>query len=361
MGKEEGLAIAQRLAKGADVVVVNYRPGVAKRLGLDYESLRRDNAALVYCENTAFGNTGPYAGRAGFDILSQATTGIILYENKLEKGLPTYIATLAVADLTTGMFMAFAIVNALYARVTSGEGQKIETSLFASGLAAQYRPLLSIENVDRPVREGFLQELSEKLKGGFHYDEVYKLRQEYIPARGRNNYYRVYETRDGLIAVACLNNRQRRGLRDVLGATDQTVDGMAYDWFSEDVRKAHHANVEAYEGAFRERTTAEWMQALDDADVPCARVNFPEEVWDDPHVAANGHLLALDHPVLGPLRMPAPPMRMSGTPAGSEAPPPALGQHGAAILKELAYDDAEVARLLNEGILFTRESLTAGG
>jgi formyl-CoA transferase len=354
MAKAEGLAIAQRLARAADVVVVNYRPGVAKRLGLDYESLSAENAGLVYCENTAFGNEGPYAGRAGFDILSQATTGMILYENKLEKGLPTYIATLAVADLTTGMFMAFAIVNALYARVTSGKGQKIETSLFASGLAAQYRPMLSIEDVDRPVRQGFLGELKERLKDGFDYDTAYRLRQEYVPARGRNNYYRVYETKDGLIAVACLNNRQRRALRDVLGQDDATVDGMSYDWFSEEVRKAHQANVEAFEAAFHERTTGEWMEALDAADVPCARVNFPEEVWEDPHVLQNHLMLALEHPVLGPLRMPAPPMRMSGTPAGSALPPPALGQHGPAILRDIGYSQADVERLRLEGVLYPR-------
>jgi formyl-CoA transferase len=357
MSKPEGLAIAQRLARGSDVVVTNYRPGVAKRLGLDYEKLFEDNRGVVYCENSAFGNEGPYAGRPGYDLLSQAATGMILYENKIEKGLPTYIATLAVADLTTGMFMAFAIVNALYARLNSGEGQRIETSLFASGLAAQYRPVLSIEDIDRPVREGFLQELAETLKGGFHFHEVSKLRAEYIPARGRNNYYRVYETRDGLIAVACLNNRQRRALRDTLGVDDPTVEGASYDWFSEEVRKAHAATVEQFEDILHTRATAEWITALDSADVPCTRVNFPEEVWDDPHVAANDLILTLDHAVLGPLRMPAPPMRMSGTPAAATTAPPALGQHGPAILRELGFFDDDIARLLAEGVLHTRDRL----
>jgi formyl-CoA transferase len=359
MGKPEGLAIAQRLARAADVVTTNYRPGVGKRLALDYESLSVDNPGLIYCENSAFGNKGPYAGRPGFDILSQAATGMILYENKIEKGLPTYIATLAVADLTTGMFMAFAIVNALYARLTSGKGQHIETTLFASGLAAQYRPLLSVEEIDRPVREGFLQELAETLKGGFHFDEVSKLRHSYIPARGRNNYYRIYETNDGLIAVACLNNRQRRALRDTLGVEDPTVDGMSYDWFSEDVRKAHQATIEQFEGTFRTRGTGVWLSALDAADVPCNRVAFPEEVFDDPHAVANEHIITLDHSVLGPLRMPAPPMRMSGTPAEARSAPPALGEHGPSVLRELGYSDTDVERLLAQGALFTRDRLVA--
>jgi formyl-CoA transferase len=358
MKKPEGDKIARRLAEGADVVVTNYRPGVAGRLGLDYESLSPANPGLVYCENSAFGNEGPYAGRPGYDLLSQATTGMIIYENKIEKGLPTYIATLAVADLTTGMFMAFAIVNALYARLTTGKGQRIETSLFASGLAAQYRPLLSIEDLDRPVREGFLQELEKKLENGFHFDEVNELRQGYIPARGRNNYYRVYETADGLIAVACLNNRQRRALRDVIGAQDPTVDGTVYDWFSEDVREAHHGNVEVFEAAFHKRSTAAWIDALDAADAPCARVNFPEEVFEHPHVVANDLMLDLNHSVLGPLRMPAPPMRMSETPTGNPLPPPALGEHGPAILRELGYTEAEVERLLAGGVLFTLETLS---
>ena len=357
LGREEGRAIAQKLARGADAVVVNYRPGVAERLGLDYDSLSADNPALVYCENTAFGREGPYSGGPGYDILSQAATGMILYENKLERGTPQFIATVAVADLTTGMFMAFAIVNALYARAQPGRGQRIETSLFASGLAAQYRPLLSVEERDRAPREGFLQEYQQAQKDGLRFAEVAELRSQYIPGRGRNNYYRVYETKDGLIAVACLNNRQRRALRDALQVEDPSVEGMGYDWFAEDVRRAHKQAVEHYERAFGARPTAELIELLDAADVPCNRVRFPEELYDDPHVAANSLMLNLDHPVLGSLRMPACPIRMSETPAGSDAPPPVLGADGPQVLRELGYGDADIDRLLKDGVLHTRERL----
>ena len=359
--RPEGHEVAQKLAAGADVVVVNYRPGVAQRLGLDYSALSARHPALIYCDNTAFGHEGAYRDRPGFDILSQATTGMILYENKIDRGVPTFITTLAIADLTTGMFMAFAIVSALYTRAATGKGQRIETSLFASGLAAQYRPLLSVEERDRPVREAFLQELAEARKTGLRFEEANKLRAQYVPGRGRNNYYRVYETRDGLIAVACLNNRQRRALRNTLQVDDPTVEGMTYDWFSEEVRQAHRKITETLEHAFRDKSTQEWLKLLDTADVPCSPVNFPEEMFDDPHVQANGLILTLDHPVLGPLRMPACPIRMSATPAGTAAPPPSLGVHGPEVLRELGYDYDAIQRLLDDGVLYTRERLLKRG
>ncbi|HEY8173435.1 MAG TPA: CoA transferase [Dehalococcoidia bacterium] len=354
--RDEARAVALRMCAHADVVVMNYRPGVAERLGIGYDALSVANPSMIYCENTAFGRDGPLAGRGGFDILSQAATGMILYENKIERGLPTYIATTAVADITSGMMMAFAIVSALYARVATGKGQRIETSLFASGLAAQYRPLLSVEAVDRPVRDGFLTELAaRRLKEDVRYEDVAKLRREYVSARGRNNYYRVYETRDGLIAIGCLNNRQRRKLRDALGIEDATVEGFAYDWFSEDVRRAHHATTGLMEEALATKSTAGWITVLEPAGVPCAEVNFPEELFEHPHVEANGLMLTLQHDILGPIRMPAPPIRMSETPAAVRFAPPPLGAHGLEVLRQFGYDDASIDELFKSGALVTRE------
>jgi len=270
---QEGQAVARRMLTASDVGVMNYRPGVAERLGIGYDEMSSANPRLIYCENTAFGRHGPYAGRPGFDILSQAATGMIMYENKIERGgTPGYISTIAVADLTSGMFMAYAIVNALFARMTTGRGQRIETSLFASGLAAQYRPLLSVEDLDRPVRDGFLGELRERRKTGMHYEDATTLRRQYIAGRGRNNYYRIYETRDALIAVACLHNAQRRALRDALGVHDATVDGHRYDWFSEEVRDGHAELATAMEEAFRGKTTEQWVRTLDAVRVPSGPV-----------------------------------------------------------------------------------------
>jgi formyl-CoA transferase len=355
-----GLEVAHRMLATADVATFNFRPGVAERLGLGYEALTAANPRIVYCENSAFGREGPYAGRPGFDILSQAATGIVLYENKVERGgTPGYISTLAVADLTTGMFMAYAIAAALYARASTGVGQRIETSLFGSGLAAQYRPLLSIEDTDRAVRDGFLAELHDRRRGNLRHADAEALRREYVAARGRNNYYRIYETRDALIAVACLHNRQRRALRDVLGVTDPTIDGLRYDWFSEEVRTAHIALGEDMEVAFRAETTSAWIERLDQADVPCGPVNFPEEMFDHPQVLANSFMVDLEHDTLGPLRMPASPVTMSGTPVEPAVAPPVLGAHTIEVLRQYGYSDAEVTELVARGAAWTPETIAA--
>ena len=199
--------------------------------------------------------------------------------------------------------------------------------------------------------------LSEARGHGLTFEDALRLRGAHVPARGRNNYYRIYETKDGLIAVACLNNGQRRKLRDALGIEDETVEGISYDWFSERVRETHKRTVQEFDQTFRTRTTSEWLDALDAADVPCSNVNFPEEIYGDPHVQANDLMLSIEHPVLGELRMPACPIDMSGTPAGTLRPPPALGADGPDVLRELGYNDDAVQRLLADGVVWTRERL----
>jgi crotonobetainyl-CoA:carnitine CoA-transferase CaiB-like acyl-CoA transferase len=366
--RPEGLVLLLRLVDRADVFLTNFRPGVAARLGLGWEQLSARNPRLIYAENTAFGTEGPDAARPGFDLLSQAASGLMDYEQKLRNGLPAPISSTALADVTSGMFLAYGIAGALYARERTGRGQRISGSLLQAAISVLYRPFLSVERLDAEPRAAFLNALAEPPASvtatagatataapARSYADVVALREQLIPTRATgtagNNYYRPYETRDGIICVACLNNRFRRRLRDLLGIADPAVDGDTYALHGAAAREAGAALRPQFEAAFRERTTAEWLRLLDEADVPCAPLRLTEEVFDSPQVVANEMIVALEHPTLGTLRQPAGPLRMSDTPYGSHRPAPTLGQDTDTVLTEAGLDAAEIATLRAAGVV----------
>jgi crotonobetainyl-CoA:carnitine CoA-transferase CaiB-like acyl-CoA transferase len=350
--REEGRAVLLRLIDRADVFLTNFRPGVAERLGVGYEQLSARNPRLVYGENTAFGAVGPERDRPGFDLLSQATSGVMDYERKLRDGLPQQISTTAIADITSAAFLAQGVVAALYTRTRTGRGQRVSTSLLQSAITIQYRPLLSIERLDAEPRAAFLQALAEA-GGELDYEHILALREALIPGRPAastgNNYYRVYRTADGFVAVACLNNRFRRRLRDLVGVEDPAVDGDAYTWTGREDREHHDRLRPRFEAAFRSATSAEWLARLDAADVPCTPMRLTEELFDAPQIAANEMILTLEHPTLGPIRQPAGAIRMSDTPSTANIAAPTLGQHTDAILAEAGYSAAEIAALRDQG------------
>ncbi len=364
----EGQALLLRLLDGADVLLTNFRPGVAARLGLGWEQLSARNPRLVYAENTAFGAEGPDAARPGFDLLSQAASGLMDYEHKLRDGLPAPISSVALADVTSGMFLAYGVAGALYARERTGRGQRVSGSLLHAAISVQYRPFQSIEQLDAEPRAAFLDALAEPAQAAGaaagatataaparSYADVVALRERLIASRpignAGNNYYRPYETRDGIVCVACLNNRFRRRLRDLLGIDDPNVDANNYAPTEPAAREAALALRPRFEAAFREHTTAEWLLLLDEADVPCAPLRLTEEVFDSPQVAANGMIVTLEHPTLGALRQPAGPLRLSETPYGSLRPAPSLGQDTDALLAEAGLDAADIARLRAAGVV----------
>ncbi|MCE7927453.1 MAG: CoA transferase [Dehalococcoidia bacterium] len=347
----EGRAIAHDLVRRADVVVTNYRPGLPEQLGLDYETLAGLRPGLIYAALSAFGPQGPYSGRPGFDLLVQAMSGIMDFERKVERGVPVGITSFAPADLSTGMFTAYAIAAALFMRERSGLGQKIDTSLFASAIAIQYRPTLAIESLDRENREALLGAVEAARDSGASYEDLFEFRTGLGLGRATAMYYRVFRTRDSLICVACLNNRQRRGLRDALGVDDPAVDGHVYELGAAITPEDHLALMASYEGAFLRKTTAEWLTALEAADVPCVPVVLSEEVFDHPQVAANGLIQTLRHPVVGTIRQPGAPVWMSNAEVGRHVPAPAFSAHARETLRSIGYGDDEIASLEARGIV----------
>lgn len=343
--------IVRRAIERTDVLLANYRPGVARRLGVDYETLSGINPRLIYVENTAFGDVGPYAGRAGFDLVSQAMTGIMAYEGG--SGLPRSIVTTAVTDVSSGMFMAFAVASALYQRERTGRGQLIENSLFAAGLAIQYRPMLSIEALDREARDQLLRDLEEGRRQGKAYDEILGDRR---PGRAPSQvgpYYRTYQARDGYMVIACLNNRLRRIVRDVFGVDDPRVEGEEFNVLGVDLERAQQIMHEI-EGVVATRSVAEWCALFDEKGVPCGPVRLPAEMFEDPHVAANNLVVELEHPVVGRIKMPNSPLKMSEAETGARTASPVLGQHTREFLSELGFSATEVQSFLDRRIVRER-------
>ena len=346
----QGRELAHRLIATADVVVMNYRPGVPARLGLDYETLRALNPRLIYADITAFGHHGPYSHRGGFDLLSQAAAGIMAYEGRVERGGPAGVRTVAPSDLAAGMFAAFAVVSALYRRAETGRGQAISTSLFAAALGIQYRPLSSVEDRDASEREAFRALVDSARADGASYEEIVALQRQALGRPALANYYRVFETKDGMVAVSCLNNRLRRALRDLAGVDDPTIEGPVFDP-SRTTAEEHERVGQAMEQAFRQRTRAEWLELLDAAGVPAGPFNLTQELYVDPHVQANDLIPTFDHPTLGKIRTARSPIDMTESRTRATDPAPTLGSHTHALLAELGLSDAEIDALEDEGLI----------
>lgn len=326
----EAQAVAHRLVPSMDVVIVNYRPDVPKRLGIDYETLGALNRRLIYVQNTAMGTRGDHSHRPGYDLIAQAVTGLMLTGGRVDHdGIPMPL-TPAIGDYSTGLVIALAICAALYARERTGVGQKVDTTLLGTSLALQTASFMRTEVV-APTAEGSASSSSPE-------------------ARALNAYYRVYRTKDSMVAVACLTPTLRRKMADALGVPDVRHE-RKIPRDSEEGREAAVRFTGAALARFLERTTDEWLEAFDGAGVPAAPVRTVTELLDDPQVLANDLVVEYDHPAAGAVAMVGPVIQMEKTPTSVRRPPPTLGQHSAEILDELGYSSDEVDRLKELGAI----------
>lgn len=349
MGRPEARDVFDRLVPAADVVAINYRPGVAERLGLQYERLHAINPRLIYCENTAFGREGPLAGRGGYDIIVQALTGLMATEIKMAGDVPGYI-TPPVADFATGIQMANGICAALYAREKTGRGQRIDCTLMASAMGMLTTSFTWFESFDGGTIPPLLEGLEKTRAEQMGFMEQVRERHRHRPLPPANIYYRVYQTADGLIALAAFSLPLRQRMLAVLGLSDPRIaaDGSfgaaPEGWDSQTL-------VTAAEALFRTRTTAQWDAAFEAEGVPAGPVHFIEELFDHPQVLANGLVAELEHPLLGKFRMVGPPLQMSETKLAAHRASPVLGADTDAVLREAGFTDEEITALRAVGVV----------
>ena len=327
MAHPEGQQLLRRMAREADVVVENFKVGGLAQYDLDYESLKALNPRLIYCSITGFGQDGPYAERAGYDLMVQAMCGLMSITGHADGqpgGGPLKVGV-AVIDVFTGLYASNAILAALNARHTTGAGQYIDMALLDVGMAV----------------------LANQAAGYLATGQA--------PQRAGNTHpslapYQDFATRDGNVLLAIGNDGQFARFCAAVGRDDWAQD----ERFASNTARVQNrpALLALMEPLMRTRGTAEWIALLEDKAVPCGPINTVAQAFDDPQVRARGLRVELprsagdDNPSVATV---ANPMRLSATPVSYRRAPPTLGQHTDEVLAELGLDGAAVAALRAHG------------
>jgi len=320
--RAEGVAILRRLVATADVLIENYRPGVARRLGVDYATLSAVNPRLVYCSISGFGQTGPYAERGGYDLIAQGMSGIMSATGS-EGGAPVKIGV-PITDLGAGLFAVFGILCAVRARRVTGRGQFVDTSLFEAGLA------LSAWEATEYWYTG-------QVPRGL--GTAHRLNAPYQAFRASDGYFTVGAANDNLFPRFCA----------ILGR-DDLVHDPRFDSVARRLR--HRAELERLVEAVTERRPrAHWLAQCEAAGVPAGPINTVPEALDDPHVHARGMVQELAHPDAGRVKGLGNPVKLSATPPAMRKAAPRLGEDTDAILAELGLDPAAIAALREKGVV----------
>jgi crotonobetainyl-CoA:carnitine CoA-transferase CaiB-like acyl-CoA transferase len=349
--KEKARQLVYDLIPLMDVVMVNYRPDVPYKLGIDYETLSKINPALIYCENTAFGRQGPQSHRPGYDLIAQAVSGLLAAEGKFERGTYERIFSSPFSDFATGVVMAWGISAALYSREKTGKGQKLEATLLGTSLMFQSHRFLSVEGDPRTDSTSFLQELKTMRRQGASLQELYARYRSFLGAE-RGIYYRTFLTKDSVVAVACLSSQLRERLMSALGLDDvhDIRFDANYDPDSEDSKAFEEELSRRAEAVFAQYSTDEWIETLDKSGVPCSPVLFAEELWDDEQVLANDLIVETQHSTAGRVKGVGPFLKMSETPLTASYPSPSLGEHTDEILGGMGLTPDQISQLRDEGV-----------
>ena len=310
----------RRLARTADVLVENYRPGVMARLGLDYATLAKENPRLVYASISGYGQTGPSASKGGFDLVAQGASGIMSVTG--EPGRPPVKAGLPLTDLGAGLFALAAILAAVHWRSSSGRGQYIDTSLFEAGLALSVWEATEYFSGQMPGPLGSAHRMSA-------HPGVSLRRRVRHRRRGQRS----------LVRQAGVAPRPSR-----MAGRSTVRDGCR-------ALRNREALASAIEEVMSTATRADWLARFEAAGIPSGPINDYAQVFADPQVAARDMVVEVDHPVLGRLRGLGSPVKMSETPFDPRRRAPRLGEHTDEVLRSAGIGDEELREMRAAGAI----------
>ncbi|KTS05374.1 CoA-transferase [Methylobacterium radiotolerans] len=319
----DGVAVLRRLLKGADALIENYRGGTMERLGIGYETLKVEFPELVYCSLSGFGRTGPYADRAGFDLVAQGMSGLMSVTGE-GPGRPPMKCGPPVTDITAGILAAMGVLAAYANRLRTGRGQAVDTSLFEAGITHTYwQSAIAMATGIAPGPMGSAHPL--------------------------NAPYEAFETADGWITIGAANQTNWLRLLKAIGADDLAEDPRFA--LNRD-RMANRRDLAAtLAPIFRAHSSAEWLARLEAGGVPAGPVLDVNAMHRDPQALAREMVVEVDHPRVGRMKTLGLPVKFSETPGRVHGPAPLLGEHSRAILAEAGYAPAEIDALIARGVV----------
>lgn len=317
---DAGREVLLRLVKQADILVENYRPGVMKRLGLDYDTLHAINPGLVYASISGFGQTGPWSQRPGYDLMAQAMSGVMSVTG--HEGGPPVKAGVPVADIGCALFATYAVLSAYIGKTRGGEGQFIDASLFDSAMAFS------------------VWDISEYWGTG-------KVPTPLGTANRMSAPYQAVEASDGYFVMGATNNKLWNLLCETMGRTELLADERFKDISSRLANR--EVLIEELEKTFRTQTREYWTDTLLAAGIPAGPMHTYPEAFESEHGEYRRMRMDIDHPVEGSIPNIGFAVKLSGTPQQVRMHPPLLGEHTQQILAELGFQDAEAQKLQADG------------
>lgn len=322
--------IFRRLVKVSDVVVENFAPGAMERMGLGYESLREENSGLIYAAISGFGRTGPFLDRLAFDIIAQATGGIMAAYDRPDRPPPIFFA-----DLVSGAYCANGILLALLHRERTGIGQMVDISM---------QDVMYFHHFPAQCNRA-LEDVQEEIRGimGKPLDKMFSDPENPVP------FWNSYKARDGYVVIVALTDSQWNRLVETIGRADLVGD----ERFQNIVARVHNAGegLEILSSWMRDHTVEEIVEAMHRAKVPCGPVLDKAEVNVHPQLQARDMLLERSHPRHGTIQIPGAPIRLTETPGKVTDPCPDLGTHTEEILEHLLeLSEEEISQLRKQGV-----------